>query len=294
MLIPVEADAREHVVMSSDPVCTDIPPIGLGTLGHRGDDAHNLVDVAIAEGYRHIDTAEFYGNEEPVGEAIRSSLVPRDDLWVTTKILHPKAARPHGVRAAAEASLGRLGLEHVDAMLIHWPNDHFEFEHELEVFMELRDAGLTRTIGVSNFPSALLRAALEIDPDIVMNQVEFHPFLSQAAVMEVAAEAGVLVTAHSPLARGAVLEDEVLIEIAASHDATPAQVALAWELQHDGVMVIPGASQVAKGAELQRERLRENLAATELELSDDEIARISSLQRGERIVDGPHAPDWDG
>ena len=166
-----------------------------------------MVAAAIAEGYRHIDTSEYYGNEEPVGEAIRSSPVPRDDLWVTTKILHPKAPRPHGVRAAAEASLARLGLEHVDAMLIHWPNDHFEFEHELEVFMELRDAGLTRTIGVSNFPSALLRAALGIDPDIVMNQVEFHPFLSQTAVMEVAAEAGVLVTAHSPLARGAVLED---------------------------------------------------------------------------------------
>jgi len=252
------------------------------------------VASAIAEGYRHIDTEEYYGNEDPVGEAIRSSPVPRDDLWVTTKILHPKAARPDGVRAAAEASLERLGLEYVDALLIHWPNDYFELKHELEVFTQLRDAGLTRTIGVSNFPSALLRAALEIDPGIVLNQVEFHPFISQTAVMEVAAEAGVLLSAHSPLARGAVVEDEVLIEIAGSHDTSPAQVALAWALQHDGVIVIPGASSVAKGAERQRERLRENLAATELALSDDEMTRISSLERRKRIVDGPHAPDWDG
>jgi 2,5-diketo-D-gluconate reductase B len=279
--------------MGRDPVNADIPPIGLGTLGHRGAEAHTLVAAAIAEGYRHIDTSEYYGNEEPVGEAIRSSSVPRDDLWVTTKILHPKAPRPEGVRAAAEASLARLGLDHVDALLIHWPNDHFEFEHELEVFIELRDAGLTRTIGVSNFPNTLLRAALEIDPDIVLNQVEFHPFISQTAVLEAAAVAGVLVTAHSPLARGAVVEDEVLIEIAASRDATPAQVALAWELQHDGVLVIPGASPLAEGADLQRERLRENLAATELSLSDDEITRISNLEQKERIVDGPHAPDWD-
>jgi len=280
--------------MSSDPVSKDIPPVGLGTLGHRGDDARTVVAAAIAEGYRHIDTAEYYGNEEPVGDAIRSSPVPRDDLWLTTKILHPKAPQPEGVRAAAEASLARLGLEYVDALLIHWPNDYFEFEHELDVFTELRDAGLTRTIGVSNFPSAQLRAALGINPNIVLNQVEFHPFLSQAAVMKVAAEAGVVLAAHSPLARGAVLEDEVLIEIARSHDATPAQVALAWALQHAGVIVVPGASHVAKGAELQRERLRENLAATELTLSDDEMTRISNLERGERIVDGPHAPDWDG
>lgn len=280
--------------MSSDPVSTTIPSIGLGTLGHLGDDARTLVGSAIAEGYRHIDTAEYYGNEEPVGQAIRSSPARRDDLWVTTKILHPKAARPDGVRAAAEASLERLGLEYVDALLIHWPNDYFEFEHELEVFAQLRDSGLTRTIGVSNFPSALLRAALEIDPGIVMNQVEFHPFISQSAVMEVAVEAGVLLSAHSPLARGAVAADEVLIEIARCHDTSPAQVALAWGLQHDAVIVIPGASHVSNGAEQQRVRLRENLAATELALSDDEMARISSLEKGVRIVDGPHAPNWDG
>ncbi|MFT7474649.1 MAG: 2,5-diketo-D-gluconate reductase B [Verrucomicrobiales bacterium] len=279
--------------MSSEPTSLDIPSIGLGTLKHLGDAARDLVALAIADGYRHIDTAEYYGNEEPVGEGIRSSSVPRDDLWVTTKILHPKATPPTGVRAAAEASLKRLGLEYVDALLIHWPNDYFEFEHELEVFAELRDSGLTRTIGVSNFPSALLRSAVEIDPGIIMNQVEFHPFISQSAVMEVAAEAGVLVSAHTPLARGAVVENEVLIEIAASHDTSPAQVALAWVLRHDGVIAIPGASSVAKGAERQRERLRENLAATELALSDDEMARISSVEPRERIVDGPHAPDWD-
>jgi len=279
--------------MGRGPAYADVPKIGLGTLGHRDDDALTMVSAAIVEGYRHIDTSEYYGNEEPVGEAIRSSRVPRDDLWVTTKILHPKAPRPDRIRAAAEASLARLGLEYVDSMLIHWPNDYFAFEHELEEFTKLRDAGLTRTIGVSNFPSALLRAALEIDPDIVMNQVEFHPFLSQEALMEVAGETGVLLTAHSPLARGAVVEADVMIEIAESHDATPAQVALAWAVQHDGVIVVPGASPMAEGVELQRVRLQENLAATELTLSEHEMARISNLQRGERIVDGPHAPDWD-
>lgn len=279
--------------MSSGPVGTDIPPIGLGTLGHVGDDASALVGSAIAEGYRHIDTAEYYGNEVGVGEGIRSSPVPRDDLWVTTKVLHPKAPRPAGVRAAAEASLERLGLEYVDALLIHWPNDYFELEHELDVFAQLRDEGLTRTIGVSNFPSALLRTALDIEPGIILNQMEFHPFISQAAVMEVARAAGVLLSAHSPLARGAVVTDEVLIEIAESHGASPAQVALAWELNYDGVIVIPGASQADNGAEQQRDRLGENLAAIELTLSNDEIERISDLKKDVRLVDGPHAPTWD-
>lgn len=271
----------------------EIPSIGLGTLRHRGDQARDLVQLALAEGYRHVDSAEFYGNEEPVGAALMASSVPRDEVWLTTKVLHPKAPRPESVEAAVHASLGRLGVEYVDAMLIHWPNDHFELELELEALTEMRDQGLARTIGLSNFPSALLRRALELQPDLVTNQVEFHPFLSQSAVLEVTRDAGMLLTGHSPLARGAVLEDPVLVDIASAHGVSAAQVALAWAVGTDGVVVIPGASPAEEGVEEQRRRLRENLAATEVSLSTSDVERISTLHRGMRMVDGPHAPDWD-
>ena len=264
-----------------------MPVLGLGTLNNQGDDGTVLVEAALAAGFRSIDTAEFYGNEDAVGQAIRRSSVPRDEIWLTTKVLHPRAPRPTSVRAAAEASLRRLGLDYVDALLIHWPNPHFDIDDALEVFVELRDQGLTRFIGVSNFPSDLLRRAVSAAPHIVMNQVEYHPCLRQEAVLEVARDNGLAVVAHSPLARGRVLQDPVLQDIAAETGRTVAQVALRWLVQQDGVVAIPG------GSPHRLHELRENLGALEFSLSDAQMARVAGVATGIRVVNGAHAPAWD-
>lgn len=263
-----------------------MPALGLGTLNNQGDDAMALVQAALAAGYRHLDTAEYYGNEEAVGRGLAGASVARGDVWLTTKILHPREPRPATVRAAAEASLRRLGVDYVDALLIHWPNPHFDLDESLAVFTQLRDEGLTRSIGVSNFPSPLLRRAKGM-ADVGLNQIEYHPYLDQTAVLAAAREADVFIVAHSPLARGRVVTDPVLAEIAGAIGRTPAQVALRWLLQQDGVGAIPGGSPGTL------EHLEENLGCLEFVLSESQMARIANLAAGVRIVDGEHAPTWD-
>ena len=264
-----------------------MPVLGLGTLGNKGDDGTALVAAGLAAGYRHVDTAEFYGNEDAVGRGIAQSPVARDAIWLTTKILHPRAPRPASIRAAAQASLSRLGVDYVDALLIHWPNQHFELEESLEEFVRLRTEGKARHIGVSNFPSALLRRALDLVPDLVLNQVEYHPFLNQDAVLAQARAAGVVVVAHAPLARGRVLDAPLIAEVAQETNRTSAQVALRWLVQQNGVAAVPG------GSPLRLDDLTENLGCLEFSLSDEQMARIAGLADGTRVVDGPHAPAWD-
>jgi diketogulonate reductase-like aldo/keto reductase len=265
----------------------EIPGIGLGTLRRNDDEGVALVEAALAEGYRHVDTAEYYGNEVAVGKGIARSSVPREDIWLTTKILHPKAPRPPDVRTAAEASLRRLGVDYVDALLIHWPNDHAPLAESLEVFAALREEGLTRTIGVSNFPTALLDEAASLVDGLVTNQVEYHVYLDQSEVLDAVRGHGMVLTAHTPLARGEVLDDPVLAEIAAGRGMTIAQVALRWLVQQERVIAIPG------GDPEHVDQLRDNLAVLELSLDDEEMAQISHLARTRRIVDGAHAPVWD-
>ena len=252
------------------------------------DDATTLVASALAEGFRHIDTAEYYGNEEPVGKALAMSSVPRSDIWLTTKVLHPKAPTPADVRSAAEASLRRLGVDYVDALLIHWPNPLFDHDEALRVFAELRDEGKVRTIGVSNFPSEFLRDVLSHVDLLFTNQVEYHPFLDQSLILGLLRDAGSTLTAHTPLARGRVLEDPVILQIAADRGQSPAQVALRWLVQQDRVIAIPGSSPGSVG------HLRENLAVLDLQLTDEEMSRISALSdKNVRVVSGDHAPAWD-
>lgn len=265
----------------------DMPVLGLGTLRNKDEDGAALVEAALAEGYRHIDTAEYYGNEEAVGQGLAHTSVPRDEIWVTTKILHPKAPLAPDVRTAAENSLRRLGLDHVEALLIHWPNPDFDLEATLETFVALRDEGKARTIGVSNFPSALLRRAAELVDDLAIEQVEYHPYRPQTKVLAAVRELGMVLTAHSPLAIGRALEDPVLTEIGAGRGLSPAQVALAWLLQQDRVTAIPG------GSPDHPEHLRANLAVLDVTLSDQELARIDALADGTRLVDPPHGPEWD-
>lgn len=262
-----------------------LPGIGLGTLGRRGDDAIELVGAALAAGYRWIDTGRYYGNEEEVGEALHRSAVPRDEVLVTTKLLHPNTPPMTDLRGELERSLRSLRTDHVDLLLIHWPDPDVSLEWALGEFAALRDAGEVREIGVSNFTTGLLDRATSVSDLVVVNQVEYHPFLSQSRLLDAMRRLGVTLTAHTPLARGRVLDDPVLDELAAGRGVTAAQVVLAWLVRQRGVVAVPGAATT--------DHLRDNLAALDLTLSDDEVAAVDALAREERVVDPPHGPTWD-
>lgn len=259
-----------------------IPAIGFGTW--ELDDVEANVRHALDVGYRHLDTAQIYGNEAEVGAALADSDVDRDDVFVTTKVWRDNAAAGD-VTSSTERSLRELRLDHVDLLLLHWPADEIApLGATLEALHRLQERELTRHIGVSNFPAARLAEAVELAP-IVTDQVEHHPYLSVDAIREVAHANDVAITAYSPIARGSVLDDEVITRIAAQHDASPAQVALAFLLTQQDTVVIPKSATP--------ERITENLAAAELQLTDVELEEIAGLARGHREVDPPFAPAWD-
>lgn len=262
-----------------------LPSVGLGTMRLQGDDGRRIIEAALAEGYRHVDTARKYGNEAEVGAALAASSVPRHEVTVTTK-LAPDELTTSLVPKATEDSLRRLRTEYVDLLLIHWPNLELPLEQTLEAMTELRDRGLVRALGVANFPTSLLTEAKRLEAGLVTDQVEYHPYLAQDAVLDRVRAEGMVLTAYCPLARGRLLDDPVLVQVATDHGCTSAQIALRWLVQQDDVVAIPGTSDVS--------RLRENLGVLSgPRLSDDEMSRIAGLARGERLVDPPHAPDWD-
>jgi 2,5-diketo-D-gluconate reductase B len=260
-----------------------IPRIGFGTWRLSGSDCEDGVADALAAGYRHIDTAAMYDNEEQVGRGLRASGVDRSEVWLTTKVW-TDAMEPEPLRASLERSLRRLQLEHVELLLLHWPNPDVPLERSLTAMTELRDEGKTREIGVSNFPSAMFVEALDLAP-VIVNQVEYHPFLSADAVLEVCRQRDVGLTAYRPLAKGKVGEEPVIREVAQAHGKTPAQVALRWLIEQPRVSAVPKASTP--------ERRRENLDVFDFELTDDERARIDALPKDRREVEVAWAPDWD-
>jgi len=262
-----------------------MPGIGLGTLGNLGDACTALVEAALAEGCRYIDTSRYYGNEEAVGEAMARSSVPRGDIWVTTKLLHPRTPPQPDLAFELDRSLRLLRTDYVDLLLIHWPRPELSLEWALGEFAKLREQGKARTIGVSNFPTALLRQALQIVGDLAANQVEYHPYLSQRPLLDLMRSRGLVLIAHSPLARGALLDDPVLREIAQRRQLSVAQVALRWLVQQERVVAIPGVQNL--------QQWRENLKVLDVRLGSDEMAAISALARGTRIVDPKHGPAWD-
>ena len=261
----------------------EVPALGLGTWQLKGDACVEGVRHALELGYRHIDTAQMYGNEQQVGHGIARSGVDRDEIFVTTK-LGLRAVEPDRVGPAAEESLRNLGTDRVDLLLIHWPSAHTPVPATLDAMRRLQDAGKVAHLGVSNFPPSLLRAAVREAP-LITDQVEYHPLLDQRALLEVCREEDLFLTAYSPLAQGRVVEEVELKEIANAHDKTVGQVTLRWLVQQDRVAAIPKAASP--------EHRAENREIFDFALTDDEMARISALARDERLVNPSFAPDWE-
>ena len=259
-----------------------VPALGFGTWELEGRDAYEGVRHALELGYRHIDTARMYANEAQVGRAIADAEVDRDDVFLTTKIPRTSLA-PRDVRRSTEASLRDLRTDHVDLLLIHWPSDKVPVAATLEAMAALRDEGRTRHIGVSNFTADLLRQALAATT-ILCDQVEYHPLLDQSEVLELCRRHDLVLTAYSPLAKGAALDHPVLAAIASRHGKSEAQVALRWLLQQDHVAAIPRSADPDHRAA--------NLAIFDFELSADEVQQIDDLNRSSdrRRVDPPWAP----
>jgi 2,5-diketo-D-gluconate reductase B len=262
-----------------------LPRLGLGTFRLQGDACRAAVESAIALGYRHLDTAEMYGNEEPIGAAIASSRIARKDLHVTTKVWNENLA-PDAIRRAFDASLKKLRLDQVDLYLVHWPSRNMNLPAMFETLMKLKQEGRTRAIGVANFNIALLKTVVEeIKAPIACNQVEYHAMLDQTKLRQYLSAKSIPLVAYCPLAQGRVASDEVLTAIGRKHNASAAQVALKWLLDQDGVAAIPKASRA--------ESQKANLDALRVRLDDDDRKAIAALPKDKRCVNPAFGPAWD-
>lgn len=250
----------------------DIPSLGLGTYRLSGGTCRRAVETALEAGYRHVDTAEYYDNERAVGEAITASSVDREDVFLTTKVWRSHL-QADDVRTAAEASLERLGVEYVDLLLIHWPNPRVPVGETLEAMATLREEGAVRHIGVSNFTREQLAEAIDAtEVPIVTDQVLYHPYKDQTQLLEYCSNNDLALTAYSPLARGAVLDDDTLRTIGERYGKSAAQVTIRWLFQQDSVVAIPRSSSP--------EHIRANADVFDFELTDDEMATIDDLSGG--------------
>jgi 2,5-diketo-D-gluconate reductase B len=262
-----------------------LPRLGLGTFRMQGELCRAAVESALNLGYRHIDTAEMYGNEDAVGAAIAASGVARKDLHVTTKVWHENLASD-AIRRAFDSSLKKLGLDHVDLYLVHWPSRNMNLPAIFETLLKLKQEGCTRAIGVANFNLALLKTVVEeIEAPIACNQIEYHVMLDQTKVAKYLAAKSMPLIAYAPLAQGRAASDEKLISIGRRHGASAAQVALKWLLDQEGVAAIPKASRA--------ESQRANLDALKLKLDDEDRKAIAALPKDKRYVNPAFAPAWD-
>lgn len=262
-----------------------IPAIGLGTWELRGRACARLVEQALKLGYRHIDTAQVYENEREVGEGLRASGVRRDDVFVTTKVWTTHFA-PNDLERSTKESLAKLRLSEIDLLLLHWPNPQVPLSETLGALARVRELGMVRHIGVSNFTVALIEEAVAACPaPLACDQVEYHPYLDQAKVREACARHGIGLVAYSPVARGRIKDDATLTRIGRAHGKTAAQVCLRWLVQQN-VSAIPRTSRI--------ERLSENIDIFDFALSDEEMARIFEMGSPKgRLTDYGFAPKWD-
>ena len=265
-----------------------VPAFGLGTFRLKGQVVIDSVSNALDLGYRAIDTAQIYENEAEVGQAIAESGVGRDELFITSKIWVSNFASDKLIPSLGD-SLKKLRTDHLDLTLIHWPSpdNAVPVAEFMGALLEAKKSGLTKQIGVSNFTIALMKEAIAAvgAENIATHQIELHPYLQNRKVVEFAHSQGIHITSYMTLAYGEVLKDPVIMAIAERHDATPAQVTLAWAMQL-GYSVIPSSTK--------RNNLESNLKACALKLSDDDMARIADLDRGHRLTNPQSvAPAWD-
>lgn len=254
----------------------EIPLVGYGTYPLGGDAAVRGVSTALEHGYRHIDTAQMYGNEAEVGRALAGSGLKRDAVFVTTKV-HPDNYAPARFRSTVAASLDALQLDRVDLLLLHWPNPRHGLQATLDLLLAAQDDGKARLVGISNNgPADIARAVALSGGRVVNDQIEFHPFLDRSAEQQAATASGIALTAYCPVARGMVADEPVLAEIGKAHGKTAAQVALRWAVQQ-GVVVVPKAGSPA--------HIADNIALFDFALDEGEMARISALRaRNRRLV----------
>jgi diketogulonate reductase-like aldo/keto reductase len=244
----------------------DVPALGLGTWRLTGEDCRRAVETALSLGYRHLDTAQAYGNEREVGDAIAASDVDREDVFLTTKLVNGNRAYDDVLRSTEE-SLARLGTSYVDCLLIHNPFQRVPVEETLRAMDELVDRGKVRHTGVSNFDVDQLHAAREAaDHELLTDQVQFNPYWDQSSLLDYCEIHDLVLTAYSPLGHGGVPSDPVLAEVGERHGKSPAQVAIRWCLQHPNVSVIPKATS--------REHLAANRDTFDFELSENEMERV--------------------
>lgn len=251
---------------------TDIPQVGFGTYRMGGYECFDAVTDALEVGYRHVDTAMAYDNEATVGRAIEASSVNREEVFLTTKLKgYPKFLEYDRVLEATEGCLTRLGTDYVDLLLIHWWNPESDMEETFTALDRLVDEGKVNHIGVSNFSVEQLRQAMEVsETPILTNQVEYHPYWEQDALLAFCQRNDVTLTAYSPLAEGRVVSDEVLTSIGRRYGKSPAQVAIRWLIQQENVVTIPKT--------VTPSRVRENFDVFDFELSDHEMLRIAALE----------------
>ncbi len=269
-----------------------IPKLGFGT-SRIGDttsiEAYSeLVANALKLGYRHIDTAWKYHTEKGVGEGIRASGVPRDEIFLTTKVSH-EYLRADDFARMVDESLNNLNLDYVDLLMVHWPSpEKVPLAETMSALAKAKRDGKTRHVGVANFNIAMIEEALRLCPEPIVNvQVEYHPYLDQSRLLAAVRRLGLAMTAYCPLGRGRLISDPVVAEIARTKGKTVAQIVLRWHLQQPNVIPIPRSSNPGRQAE--------NLNIFDFTLSDDEMKRIHALARADGRIANPfgRAPEWD-
>ena len=269
----------EHVTVQG----TAVPALGFGTWELEGDTCATAVEIGLELGFRHIDTAQAYGNEQLVGAALTAAPVDREDVFLTTKVWNDNLDHPDHLRDSVHESLHKLNVEYVDLLMLHWPVHWEQLGANLAAIAELQGQDKVRYVGVCNFSYDQTEAAME-HAALFAVQVEHHPYLAQPELIRLAKERDLLFTAYSPLGRGKALKDPVITDIAEAHGASPAQVVLRYLLDHDGpVAAIPKASS--------REHAEDNLGALDVTITAEERSAIAALDDGTRYVDPPWA-DW--
>ena len=265
----------------------DIPVLGLGTFRLKDQVAFDSVKMALEIGYRLFDTAQIYENENEIGSAVLESGIPREEIFITTKIWITNLSKDKLIPSLKE-SLVKLKTDYVDLTLIHWPspNNEIPLEESIAALMEAKDLGLTKEIGVSNFPINELKKAIKLigSEEIYTNQVEVHPFLQNKKLIEFCNDQEILVTAYMPLAYGKILQDQTLIDLGKKYDVSAVDITLAWLYQQD-LIIIPSSTK--------RQNMENNLNFPEISLSKVELKKIAELDKGLRLANPDFAPEWD-